>query len=114
LPAVIAVALAVACTSIEQSRSALPTDDPAMAQLGFLNEPGLTRDLVVARLGEPDALFEGGQIVGYDVYGGAKAMSRRPGPGAYCFGLMVEYSADGVVARHALIRHGSARCRKQQ
>jgi hypothetical protein len=80
------------------------------------------RAQVETRFGAPTAPFEGGRIVSSVYYDVAQ---RRLGlvPEYFelrdfkvndCFGLMIEYSAQGQVARYALVRHGSARCLKEQ
>lgn len=100
------------CVS-DSPRAALADDSAIVSTLGFLREAEVDRAQVLARLGAPGDRFEGGRIVAYTVYFDPvqRRLTLRPGAGA-CFGLMIDYTPQGRVARHALIRHGAADCPK--
>jgi hypothetical protein len=119
--ALLALAL-VACASEGDVRAPVDTQSPLQGELGFLLAAEAGRGEVETRLGEPAASFEAGRIVSYAVrYDGRRlvlvpdsAQARSVGAATGCFGLMIEYSTDGRIVRHALIRHGSARCPKEE
>jgi len=96
------------------TRSALPPDSQELAGLGFLNEPGVTAETVLARLGAPSRSFEDGRIVSYTVYYNRehKQLSDVRRLPSDCYALMIEYGAGRVVARHTLVRDGALRCRE--
>lgn len=109
----------------EQARGPIPEASPLLAELGFVRAAGASRYDVETRLGPPPESFEDGRIVSYAVFLdvrshrlslvqalGALPHSSSVAPGA-CFGLMIEYSPEGAIVRHALIRQGSPRCPKQ-
>lgn len=101
--------LVAACGTSNVERGEAPADSPVQAQLGFVNEPGLTREVIVARLGEPTAVFEGGRVVSYSLAiheGSGKLGVVSAGLG--CFALLVEYAEGGAVTRHSLIRNMGA------
>jgi hypothetical protein len=120
------VAQACGCASGQEdkARSPISEQNPLMAELGFVRAAGAGRTDVETRLGPPPETFESGRIVSYAVFldvrshrlslvaakGEASHPSIVPGP---CFGLMIEYSPDGAIVRHALIRQGSPKCPKR-
>jgi hypothetical protein len=122
-----ALALGVcACASgwENQARGPVAELSPLQAELGFVRATGASRADIETRLGPPSESFEAGRIVAYAVVYddgqrrlalmSAKADSPllERSVAATCFGLMIEYSPDGAVVRHALVRQGSARCPK--
>lgn len=120
------VVQACGCASGQQgqARGPIPEQNPLLAELGFVRAAGASRIDVETRLGPPPESFESGRIVGYAVFLDVRShhLSLVPAmgevshppivPGA-CFGLMIEYSREGAIVRHALIRQGSPRCPKQ-
>lgn len=105
------VALALALGACAMQREVIGTDTELGARLGFIRDLDCRRQLVETRLGEPTSSFENGRVVSYAVYGNRDGLSLSS-VGGDCFGLMIEYDGDGRVSRFALIRHGSASCRK--
>jgi hypothetical protein len=120
----LAVAVCACASGWEgQARGPVAELSPLQAELGFVRAPGARRADIETRLGPSSESFEAGRIVGYAVLYDverrrlalvtAKAdPHRQPFVAAACFGLMIEYSLDGAIVRHALIRQGSARCPK--
>lgn len=98
-------ALALALAACASSRG--PVEEAGVtARLGFLDQPGLTRADVEARLGEATASYEQDAVVSYGVYvqrDGRLTTTRTDGTARYT--LMLEYAPDGRVRRHALLRH---------
>jgi hypothetical protein len=93
------------------ARSALGPEDALTAELGFVRGGNVTRGMIEARLGAPTATYEGGRIVSYMVFDDKGRLSLTYG--GDCYAVMIEYASDAVVARHALIKSGSVRCRKE-
>ena len=85
-------------------------DDATRHRLGFVGGERVERALVEARLGAPVNLYEGGRVVSYPVFLLDGRLQLRP-PGE-CFGLMIEYSQDGLVVRRALVKAGASACPK--
>ena len=82
-----------------------PVDDTVLrGQLGFLQGEAVDRSLVVARLGAPAAVFEGGRLSLYRVYERAGRLTQEPVAASRCFSLVIEYLDSGRLRRHALVR----------
>ena len=82
-----------------------PVDDPKLLeQLGFLRESAVDRGTVEGRLGAPKAVFEGGRVVAYRVFERKGQLGQGTGgSGDRCFSLVIQYSEDSRVLRHALV-----------
>ena len=83
-----------------------PIDDQNLiARLGFLKPGGPTRAEVEARLGPPGHVYENGSVVTYAVGerdDGRLTVMNPSGPVGYT--LVIEYAADGKLARRTLVR----------
>jgi hypothetical protein len=82
-----------------------PVDDQRVVdQLGFVRPGGPTRAEVEDRLGPPAHVYEGGRVVTYaiDERDGRLTATAYAASGGYT--LVIEYGADGKVARRALVR----------
>ena len=110
---VLVLALAVtltACGTEYVERGEAPADSRVRGELGFMNQPGLTRTGVTARLGEPSDAFEGGHVVSYSL-GMHPTTGKLSVVGATgCYALVIEYGAGDVVSRYSLIQHRSYPC----
>ena len=82
-----------------------PVDDQKLIeQLGFLRPGGPTSAEVESRLGPPAHVYEGGRVVTYVLVerdGRLKTTAYAPYGG---YTLVIEYAADGKLARRALVR----------
>jgi hypothetical protein len=99
--------VAIAAVSACASRGAV--DDPAaIAQLGFLNGPDVTRAYVEARLGAPSTTYEGGAVASYTLFMKndrlATTVDGNPGMISGRYALLLHYDADGRLVRRALTR----------
>jgi len=75
-----------------------------LASLGFLENPGASRQEVVGRLGEPAHTFENGRIVSYRVHRIQDRLTThgwKPFDPAY--DLVLVHSKNGQVERHSLV-----------
>ena len=111
-PSLVAMSLLLAACGTDQVERGAVVDDPkALAQLGFVNEPGMTRERIIARLGEPSSTFEGGRVASYTLamHPGSRQLGVTP-EGKGCQALVIEYDAAGAVVRHSLIRNRSGPC----
>lgn len=110
---VLSFVVLTACAS-DSPRVVVGDQEAIESELGFLRDVDTDRGMVLARLGPPTALFEGGRVVSYTVFFDLRtrrlSLSETLGG---CFGLMIEYSPVGRIARHALVHHGSAQCPKK-
>jgi hypothetical protein len=83
-----------------------PVDDQKVVeQLGFLRIGATSRAEVESRLGPPAHVYEGGRVVTYVLIeeqgGRLKTTAYAPYSG---YTLVIEYAADGKLARRALVR----------
>lgn len=106
------VALLVMLCACASQRLAVEPESALQRQLGFIRSGEVTRDYVQARLGDPVSAYESGRIVSYALYWHDEQFTLHDLPGGDCYGLVIEYAADERIARYALIRMGSNRCRR--
>ena len=115
--AAIALAMLASCAPLgETGRTAASAADIERAGVAFLGEPGITREAVTERLGPPHATFEGGRVASYLVLDERERgpMNVLSGTRRFaCFAVVVQYAADGTVARHAVVRNGSPDCSRE-
>lgn len=103
------IALVLVLAGCASSRGEV-RDAGVVAQLGFLDRPGLTRAEVEARLGAATAHYEKDAVVSYAVYveRDGRLTTTLPDGRLPRYTLMLEYAPDGRVLRHALLRHVEA------
>lgn len=103
------IALVLVLAGCASSRGEVHDAD-VVAQLGFLDRPGLTRSDVEARLGGATAHYEKDAVVSYAVYveRDGRLTTTLPDARPPRYTLMLEYAPDGRVLRHALLRHVEA------
>ena len=93
------------CLAIAGCATRGPVDDrQVIDQLGFLRPGGPTRAGVEKRLGPPAQVYESGRVVTYLVEerDGRLTALAYSGRGGYT--LVIEYGADGRLARRALVQ----------
>jgi hypothetical protein len=93
-------------------RAAVEPESAIQRQLGFIRGGDATRSYVEARLGAPVSVYESGRVVSYALHWHDDRFMLDAIPGSECYGLVIVYGADERIARHALIRMGSNRCRR--
>lgn len=93
------------CLAIAGCATRGPVDDQQVVdQLGLLRPGGPTRAEVEDRLGLPARVYEGGRVVTYTLveWDGRLTATAYSAYGGYT--LVIEYGADGKLARRALVR----------
>jgi hypothetical protein len=110
----LAVVVALVLSGCEgPPRSAVTPESALLDQLGFIRGDRVGRATVEARLGVPGATYEGGLVVSYTLFYSQGRFSLDSGPaGSECYALMIQYSQDGLIARHSLVHQGSVACSK--
>jgi hypothetical protein len=112
VPIVLTAALTGVLCGCASPRVAVDPESSLQRQLGFIRSDDTTRTYVQARLGEPVSSYESGRIVSYALYWRDNHFTLPDPAGSECFGLVIAYGDDDRIARYALVRMGSNRCRR--
>jgi len=93
------------CLALTGCATRGPVDDQQLIdQLGFLRPGGPTRAEVEERLGPPAHVYESGRVVTYALEERDGRLTAMAYSGHSGYTLIIEYSADGRLARRAIVR----------
>jgi hypothetical protein len=110
--ALVSVVMLAAMYGCASPRAAVEPESSLQRQLGFVRSGDASRAYVETRLGAPVSVYESGRVVSYALYWHDDRFMLDEIPGSECYGLVIAYGADDRIARHALVRMGSNRCRR--